>query len=72
MCPVCACGQRNIDKITENLTGLEAKLAHEQEKFRTYNEDLQTAEQKCAASHGPVLVALLFVGDMHAEGSGGA
>lgn len=40
--------QRNIDKIQSNLKELEAKLQHEREKSKTYNEDLKIAEKKCA------------------------
>lgn len=38
--------QRNLTKIEGNVGELEAKLKHEQEKFKTYNKDLKEAEKK--------------------------
>lgn len=36
--------QKNIDKIQSNLAELNARLKHEQGKFKTYNVDMQEAE----------------------------
>ena len=38
--------QKNIDKIQGNLAELEAKLKHEQEKFRSYSANMQDAETR--------------------------
>ena len=38
--------QRNLTKIEGNVSELEAKLKHEQEKFKTYNKDLKEAEKR--------------------------
>ena len=38
--------QRNLTKIESNVTQLEAKLKHEQDKFKTYNKDLKEAEKR--------------------------
>lgn len=38
--------QRNLTKIEGTAGELEAKLKHEQEKFKTYNMDLKEAEKK--------------------------
>ena len=38
--------QRNLTKVEGNVGELEAKLKHEQEKFKTYNKDLMEAEKK--------------------------
>lgn len=40
--------QRNLDKIESNVAELEAKLKHEQDKFKTYNKDLKEAEKRYA------------------------
>ncbi len=40
--------QRNLTKIEGNVTELEAKLKHEQDKFKMYNKDLKEAEKRCA------------------------
>ncbi|KAK9829009.1 hypothetical protein WJX72_003379 [[Myrmecia] bisecta] len=45
-------GQRNLDTIERNLTELEAKLKHEQDKFRDYNRDLKTAEERYKGADG--------------------
>ncbi|KAL0027544.1 hypothetical protein WJX77_009918 [Trebouxia sp. C0004] len=50
-------GQRNLTKIEGNVGDLDAKLKHEQEKFKTYNKDLKEAEKKfkdMSADHGSV------------------
>ena len=39
--------QKNIDKIQSNLAELEARLKHEQAKFKNYNVDMQEAETRC-------------------------
>ncbi|CAK0785709.1 hypothetical protein CVIRNUC_008920 [Coccomyxa viridis] len=39
-------GQKNIDKIQGNLAELEAKLKHEQEKFKSYSANMQDAETR--------------------------
>ncbi len=48
VCDCCLHGmvQRNLTKIEGNVGDLEAKLKHEQEKFKTYNKDLKEAEKK--------------------------
>lgn len=51
--------QRNIDKIQSNLKELEAKLQHEREKSKTYNEELKIAETKCV----PLWHAMLHAED---------
>ena len=38
--------QKNIDKIQGNLAELEAKLKHEQEKFKSYSANMQDAETR--------------------------
>lgn len=38
--------QRNLTKIEGNVRELEAKLKHEQDKFKTYNKDLKEAEKR--------------------------
>ena len=38
--------QRNLNKIEGNVKELEAKLKHEQDKFKTYNKDLKEAEKR--------------------------
>lgn len=40
--------QRNLNKIESNVAELEAKLKHEQEKFKTYHKDLKEAEKRYA------------------------
>lgn len=40
--------QRNLTKIEGNVRELEAKLKHEQDKFKTYNKDLKEAENRYA------------------------
>ena len=40
--------QKNIDKIQSNLAELDARLKHEQGKFKSYNGDMQEAESRCA------------------------
>lgn len=38
--------QRNLTKIEGNVRELEAKLKHEQDKFKTYSKDLKEAENR--------------------------
>ena len=38
--------QRNLTKIEGNVRELEAKLKHEQDKFKSYNKDLKEAENR--------------------------
>lgn len=45
---LCEVLQRNLNKIESNVVELEAKLKHEQEKFKTYNKDLKEAEKRYA------------------------
>ena len=45
---LCELLQRNLNKIESNVVELEAKLKHEQEKFKTYNKDLKEAEKRYA------------------------
>ena len=44
---MCHChAQKNIDKIQSNLAELDAKLKHEQGKFKAYGADMQEAEAR--------------------------
>ena len=55
--------QRNLTKIEGNVRELEAKLKHEQDKFKTYNKDLREAENRhvCrpASMQSPVVKVML-------------
>ena len=55
--------QRNLTKIEGNVRELEAKLKHEQDKFKTYNKDLKEAEKRhvhrLASMQSPVLYVKL-------------
>lgn len=55
--------QRNLTKIEGNVRELEAKLKHEQDKFKTYNKDLKEAENRHADMAPPA--ALLFSPALH-------
>ena len=53
--------QRNLTKIEGNVRELEAKLKHEQDKFKTYNKDLKEAENRHVHRLASALSPVLFV-----------